>query len=153
MGFDKCIITCICHHSDVQSNFPALNILCALLIHPSLPLKSLDTTDFFLFFFFNQRHSFALSRTSYIWNHKVRKLSFLSSHGLVAYIFLVLNSISLSQVSYHFVDFSHEIKRCFLLGRKAMTNLDSILKSRDITLPTKVCLVKTMAFFSSHVWM
>ena len=42
--------------------------------------------------------------------------------------------------------FSHEIKRCLLLGRKAMTNLDSILKSRDITLPTKVCLVKAMVF-------
>ena len=40
---------------------------------------------------------------------------------------------------------SHEIKRCLLLGRKAMTNLNSILKSRDITLPTKVCLVKAMA--------
>ena len=44
-------------------------------------------------------------------------------------------------------DCSHEIKRCLLLGRKAMTNLDSILKSRDITLPTKVHLVKAMAFF------
>ena len=43
-------------------------------------------------------------------------------------------------------DYSHEIKRCLLLGRKAMMNLDSILKSRDITLPTKVCLVKAMAF-------
>ena len=43
-------------------------------------------------------------------------------------------------------DCSHEIKRRFLLGRKVMTNLDSILKSRDITLPTKVCLVKAMAF-------
>ena len=43
-------------------------------------------------------------------------------------------------------DCSHEIKRHFLLGRKAMNNLDSILKSRDITLPTKVCLVKAMAF-------
>ena len=43
-------------------------------------------------------------------------------------------------------DCSHEIKRRFLLGRKVMTNLDSILKSRDITLPTKVCLVKTMVF-------
>ena len=43
-------------------------------------------------------------------------------------------------------DFSHEIKRCFLLGRKAMTNLDNILKSRDIILPTKVCLVKAMVF-------
>ena len=43
-------------------------------------------------------------------------------------------------------DCSHEIKRCLLLGRKIMTNLDSILKSRDITLPTKVCLVKAMAF-------
>ena len=43
-------------------------------------------------------------------------------------------------------DCSHEIKRCLLLGRKAMTNLDSILKSRDITLPTKVHLVKAMAF-------
>ena len=43
-------------------------------------------------------------------------------------------------------DCSHEIKRCLLLGRKVMTNPDSILKSRDITLPTKVHLVKTMAF-------
>ena len=43
-------------------------------------------------------------------------------------------------------DRSHEIKRCLLLGRKAMTNLGSILKSRDITLPTKVCLVKVMVF-------
>ena len=43
-------------------------------------------------------------------------------------------------------DCSHEIKRHLLLGRKAMTNLDSILKSRDITLPTKVCLFKTMVF-------
>ena len=41
---------------------------------------------------------------------------------------------------------SHEIKRCLLLGRKAMTNLDSILKTRDITLPTKVHIVKAMAF-------
>ena len=43
-------------------------------------------------------------------------------------------------------DCSQEIKRCLLLGRKAMTNLDSILKSRDITLPTNVCLVKAMIF-------
>ena len=50
-------------------------------------------------------------------------------------------------------DCSHEIKRCLLLGRKTMTNLDSILKSRDITLPKKVCLVKAMVFPSSHVWM
>ena len=48
-------------------------------------------------------------------------------------------------------DCSHEIKRCLLLGRKAMTNLDSILKSRDITLPTKVHLVKAMVFSSSHI--
>ena len=50
-------------------------------------------------------------------------------------------------------DCSHEIKRCLLLGRKVMTNLDSILKSRDITLPTKVHLVKAMVFSSSRVWM
>ena len=43
-------------------------------------------------------------------------------------------------------DCSHEIKRCLLLGRKAMTNLDSILKSRDITLLTKLCVVKAMVF-------
>ena len=43
-------------------------------------------------------------------------------------------------------DCSHEIKRCLLLGRKAMTNLDSILKSRDVTLPTKIHLVKVMVF-------
>ena len=49
-------------------------------------------------------------------------------------------------------DCSHEIERCLLLGRKVMTNLDSILKSRDITLPTEVCLVKAMVFPGSHVW-
>ena len=43
-------------------------------------------------------------------------------------------------------DCSHEIKKCLLLGRKVMTNLDTMLKSRDITLPTKVCLVKAMVF-------
>ena len=50
-------------------------------------------------------------------------------------------------------DCSHEIKRYLLLGRKAMTNLDSILKSRDITLLTKVRVVKAMVFSNSHVWM
>ena len=50
-------------------------------------------------------------------------------------------------------DCSHEIKRRLLLGRKAMTNLDSILESRDITLPTKIHLVKALVFSSSHVWM
>ena len=49
-------------------------------------------------------------------------------------------------------DCSHEIKRHLLLGRKVMTNLDSIFKSRDITLPTEVCLVK-LWFFCGHVWM
>ena len=43
-------------------------------------------------------------------------------------------------------DCSHEIKRCLLLGKKSMTNLDSVLKSRGITLPTKVCLVKAIVF-------
>ena len=50
-------------------------------------------------------------------------------------------------------DCSHEIKRHLLLGRKAMTSLDCILKSRDIILPTKVRLVKAMFFSSGHVWM
>ena len=49
-------------------------------------------------------------------------------------------------------DCSHEIKRRLLLGRKPMTNLDSVLKSRDITLLAQVHLVKVMVFFSSHVW-
>ena len=43
-------------------------------------------------------------------------------------------------------DCNHDIKRCLLLGRKAMTNLNSVLKSRDITLPTKICIVKSMVF-------
>jgi len=50
-------------------------------------------------------------------------------------------------------DCSHEIKRRLLLERKVMSNLDSILKSRDISLPTKVHLVKAMVFSSGHVWM
>ena len=51
-------------------------------------------------------------------------------------------------------DCSHEIKRCLLLWRKAMTNLDSMPKNRDITLPTKICLVKAMVFpVSGHAWM
>ena len=50
-------------------------------------------------------------------------------------------------------DCSHEIKRCLLLGRKAMMNLESILKSRDITWLTKVYLVRAMVFFNSQVWM
>ena len=53
-------------------------------------------------------------------------------------------------------DCSHEIKRCLVLGRKVMTNLDSIFKSRDINLPTKVCLVKAMVFpvvmFGCEIW-
>ena len=50
-------------------------------------------------------------------------------------------------------DCSHEIRRQLLFGRKAMTNLDSVLKSKDITLPTKVRRVKAMVFCSGHVWM
>ena len=50
-------------------------------------------------------------------------------------------------------DQSHEIKRRLLLGKKVMTNLDSIFKSRDITLPTKIHLVKVMVFPVCHVWM
>ena len=50
-------------------------------------------------------------------------------------------------------DCSHGIKRCLLLGSKVMTNVDSIFKSRDITLPTKVHLVKAMFFSNGHVWM
>ena len=50
-------------------------------------------------------------------------------------------------------DCSHKIKRCLFLGRKAMTNLDSVLKSRDITLPTKVHLIKVMFVSSCHVHM
>ena len=50
-------------------------------------------------------------------------------------------------------DCSHEIKRCLLPGRKVRINLDSILKGRDIILPTKIHLVKAMVFSSSHIWM
>ena len=50
-------------------------------------------------------------------------------------------------------DLFDKIKRCLLLGRKAMTNLDSVLKSRGITLPTKVCVVKAGIFPVVHVWM
>ena len=58
----------------------------------------------------------------------------------------VTDSIFLGSQITVYGDCSHEIKRCLLLGRKTMTNLDSLLKSRDITLPTEVCLIKAMVF-------
>ena len=74
------------------------------------------------------------------------------------YILNILSLLKTCVLFYLFVfnisyDYSHEIKKHLLLGRKVVTNLDSALKSRDITLPTKVCLVKAMFFSSSHVWM
>ena len=87
------------------------------------------------------------------WKRTEIILSFLRLHPSTAFWTLLL--ITMATVSdFIFLgskiiadgDFSHEIKRCLLLGRKVMTNLDSILKSRDITLPTKVRLVKAMVF-------
>ena len=65
---------------------------------------------------------------------------------LVSLVCMPSNGIAGSYGSSSDGDCSHEIKRCLLLGRKVMTDLDSIFKSRDITLPTKVCLVKAMVF-------
>ena len=70
----------------------------------------------------------------------------LSQHQLPGFIFLGSRITADG-------DCSHEIKRGLFLGRKVMTNLDRALKSRDITLPTKVCLVKAMVFSSGPVWM
>ena len=86
-------------------------------------------------------HDFQLR--SQTWFQDLKKLRFLTSHCRT-------NSVR----DFTFLDFkitadgdcSHEIKRCLFLGRKAMNNLDGILKSRDITLPTKVHLVKAMVF-------
>ena len=80
--------------------------------------------------------------------------SLLQHHNLKASILEVGENQLLLNLDFIFLgfkitahgDWSHEIKRCLLLGRKVMNNLDSILKSRDITLPTKVCLVKAMVF-------
>ena len=88
----------------------------------------------------------------------IQKIKIMTSGPITSYIidgetveimidFLILKEI----IAYD--DCSYEIKRRLLFLRKAMTNLDSILKSRDITLKTMVCLVKAMFFFSSHVWM
>ena len=65
----------------------------------------------------------------------------------------VSNFIFLSSKITADIDYSHEIKRCLLLERKAVTNLDSILKSRDITLLTKGLSSQSCGFSSSHVWM
>ena len=76
-------------------------------------------------------------------------------HGIWSYHFMQIDGETMERVT-DFIfggskitadgDCSHEIKRHLLIGRKVMTNLDSVLKSRDITLPTKVCLVKAMVF-------
>ena len=73
--------------------------------------------------------------------------------GSISFGLLTITSTLIQYLMSAYPDYSHGIKRCLLLGRKVMTNLDSILKSRDITLPAKVCLVKAMVFSSSHVWM
>ena len=73
----------------------------------------------------------------------------IQEHGISLHLFV---SSFISKITAD-GDCSHEPKRCLLLGRKVMTNLDSILKSTDITLPTKVCLVKAFFFSSNHVWM
>ena len=70
-----------------------------------------------------------------------------SLHGIVADFILGASKITADG------DCSHEIKRCLLLEGKVMTNLGTILKSRGISLPTKVCLVKSCGFSTSHVWM
>ena len=70
--------------------------------------------------------------------------SWVGLHG-IAHSFTELDKAVVSKITAD-GDCSHEIKRCLLLGRKVMTNLDSILKSRDVALPTKVCLVKAMVF-------
>ena len=64
----------------------------------------------------------------------------------------VTDFIFLGSQSIGYSDCNHEIKRILLLGRKAITNLDNILKSRDVTLPTEVRLVKAMVFPVVHVW-
>ena len=76
--------------------------------------------------------------------------SWAALHGM-AHSFIELDKAVVSKITAN-GDCSHEIKRHLLLGRKVMTNIDSILKSRDITLPTKVCMVKAMVF-PSHVRM
>ena len=74
-----------------------------------------------------------------IWSHHFMTIDGETVEAVTDFIFLSSTIIADG-------DCSHEIKRCLLLGRKVMTNLASILKSRDVTLPTKVCLVKTMVF-------
>ena len=84
------------------------------------------------------------------------KLEFTSTNNYIHSISIVFTTIYFIFLGSKITadgDWSHEIKRRLLLGRKAMTNLDSILKSRDVTLPTNVCIVKATVFFSSHVWM
>ena len=82
-----------------------------------------------------------------IWSHHFMANTWGNSGNHVRHYFLGSKIIADS-------DCSHEIKRCLLLARKAMTNLDNVLKSRDITLPTKVRLVKAMVFpVVIHVWM
>ena len=86
------------------------------------------------------------------WKLNIQKTKIMASGPITSWqidretIETVTDLIFLSSKSTSDGDCSHEIKRRLLLGRKAMTNLDSMLKSRDITLPTKVCLVKAMVF-------
>ena len=89
----------------------------------------------------------------------IQKIKFMASGPIISWqidretMETVADFISLGSKITADGEHSHEIKRHLLLGRKAMTNLDSILKARDITLLKKIRLVKAMVFSSSHAWM
>ena len=120
------------------------------LINGEMKLAQKKKSPFLTLFIRRHTCVTSLNKTDFSLNHLLwsgilkRKLFFF--HNLLVFFLWLTNLIFLGSKITEHGGCSHEIKRSLVLGRKAMTNLDSVLKSRNITLPTKVCLVKAMVF-------
>ena len=135
-----CVRTCICMHALSCVHLFSTLLDCGPLdysIHGILQTKILKWVDI------SSSRGYSRLRDPNPCLLHYRQILYRLSH-LVLYIFLTFIFLDFKITADG--DCNHEIKRHLLLGRKVMTNLDSILKSRDITLPTKVCLVKAMVF-------
>ena len=132
-------MTCFSRH---QNQKPLINGEMKLAQKKKISFSDTVYQKTYLCYIIEQDRLFSKSSVV-IWHLKTETIFF---HNLLVFFLWLTNLIFLGSKITEHGGCSHEIKRSLVLGRKAMTNLDSMLKSRNITLPTKVCLVKAMVF-------